>query len=474
MMETEHYRDAFHTYLVLPEPEEAQQGGYQYRMLAANKIPGLLPCGLRTVDGERKLCYDITARQKLSVFYAERGIDAAGMRQLVTDLAELKKELTAYLLDPEHLLMEGEYVYYDLSAEHFLFLYYPDEGGRDMKAFFTEVAELVREEDREAVRLAYRLVSCADDREVLFERLEAEVRGNSEEPETEDWEETDKTEDAWAGGSFYDRKGINGGAYASGERNCGTVFDRPDLTDQSSDSVLDNTAKNQQEKGTYRLSLTAALSLLGCVGTAAYPMFFPVTERQLLICRCLAIFLFLAALTMGVVLLLSLRKRKKQRREKAAAGLYGPDIRLFREEMQREQLYTERKDREQGRKSRQGTRASSTPSAGDLGGTVFLGFEGERASGLYSEDPGTPNIDLRKLPLTVGRTEGYADRVIEDGSVSRMHVRFSRDDQGDLLMRDLNSTNGTWLNGNLLEPESCVHVHRGDEIRIGETLYQCR
>jgi len=83
-------------------------------------------------------------------------------------------------------------------------------------------------------------------------------------------------------------------------------------------------------------------------------------------------------------------------------------------------------------------------------------------------------IDLRRLPLTVGRTGGYSDRVIEDEGVSRMHVRFSRGDQGELLMRDLNSTNGTWLNGNLLEPEACVRVRRGDEVRIGDSLYQCR
>ena len=51
-MEYCYYRDARNNYLVIPCPEDKGQGSYQYRMLAANTIPGILPCALRYVDGK--------------------------------------------------------------------------------------------------------------------------------------------------------------------------------------------------------------------------------------------------------------------------------------------------------------------------------------------------------------------------------------------------------------------------------------
>jgi hypothetical protein len=65
--------------------------------------------------------------------------------------------------------------------------------------------------------------------------------------------------------------------------------------------------------------------------------------------------------------------------------------------------------------------------------------------------------------LTIGREEG--DIRIEDLLVSRRHAAIEIDADGVPFLRDLDSTNGTFLNGALLIAPA--RLRDGDDIRIG-------
>ncbi|MBW2057107.1 MAG: FHA domain-containing protein [Deltaproteobacteria bacterium] len=67
----------------------------------------------------------------------------------------------------------------------------------------------------------------------------------------------------------------------------------------------------------------------------------------------------------------------------------------------------------------------------------------------------------------IGRTrENHI--AIRDTATSRRHARIERRDD-DFIVEDLNSTNGTLLNGNAITREI---LHHGDKIQIGETVLQ--
>jgi hypothetical protein len=86
----------------------------------------------------------------------------------------------------------------------------------------------------------------------------------------------------------------------------------------------------------------------------------------------------------------------------------------------------------------------------------------EQAMGLRSGD----EYDLRD-GATLGRGD-KADIQIEDPFASSRHARIGR--QGDVLvLEDLNSTNGTWLNGSPLDGPQPLHP--GDRIRIGDNEF---
>lgn len=68
--------------------------------------------------------------------------------------------------------------------------------------------------------------------------------------------------------------------------------------------------------------------------------------------------------------------------------------------------------------------------------------------------------------ITVGREIGN-DIVIGDSYVGRHHLELIKDDAGAFFVRDLNSTNGTFVNGQRITGEVPIDEH--DIIRIGNT-----
>ena len=82
-------------------------------------------------------------------------------------------------------------------------------------------------------------------------------------------------------------------------------------------------------------------------------------------------------------------------------------------------------------------------------------------------------MPLRAAVTTLGRDQS-ADLVIDDPGVSRRHaeVRISHDGPHlQVLLRDLGSTNGTFLNGEQVGDEE---LHDGDRITLGRTTLTLR
>lgn len=83
---------------------------------------------------------------------------------------------------------------------------------------------------------------------------------------------------------------------------------------------------------------------------------------------------------------------------------------------------------------------------------------------LDGSDAGKAYCDLA-TPVTIGREEGNSLR-LNDERVSRFHLKV-QEDQGHVVLTDLESTNGTRVNG---ENVRVSLLRPGDQIRIGGTL----
>jgi pSer/pThr/pTyr-binding forkhead associated (FHA) protein len=77
-----------------------------------------------------------------------------------------------------------------------------------------------------------------------------------------------------------------------------------------------------------------------------------------------------------------------------------------------------------------------------------------------------PERTFRVLPgsvRTIGRAAG-ADFIIDAALVSRVHCRVTALADGQLEIRDLESTNGTFVNGQRIES---ARLSSGDRLQIG-------
>ena len=70
--------------------------------------------------------------------------------------------------------------------------------------------------------------------------------------------------------------------------------------------------------------------------------------------------------------------------------------------------------------------------------------------------------------LTIGRGE-QCDLVIDDNYASQSHARLYRSD-GQALLEDLGSTNGTYLNRQKVAAPAMVRI--GDFVQIGSTVFE--
>lgn len=71
------------------------------------------------------------------------------------------------------------------------------------------------------------------------------------------------------------------------------------------------------------------------------------------------------------------------------------------------------------------------------------------------QDAAATQIEWQQLTLTIGR-DNANDIVIDHPLASRRHARFERDDNG-YVIRDLESTNGTYVNGERIEGVRVLH-----------------
>ena len=74
-------------------------------------------------------------------------------------------------------------------------------------------------------------------------------------------------------------------------------------------------------------------------------------------------------------------------------------------------------------------------------------------------------FELAKETTTAGRHEA-SDLLLDDVSVSRHHAVFTRTASGRITLRDLNSLNGTYVNGVRVEETTLHSARRGPDRQV--------
>jgi len=450
-VEYKYFKDLKHSYMIVScsDVSEDELGGYRLKIVENGRIKKLLPVSLRKIDLEQLLYYEVSSMISLEDRFSSKGMGVDELKTFLTDMKEMLEGLSEYLLGEEGILFDPENIYVNLSTGEYRFMYYPFNGEKREFGEFTEkLLDLTDHDDDQAIEIVYNLCELSKEDGILLPQLidealkmtlgnEEHDTGNDvffEESDEDDYEleEEDDDEDK----AYYGHKKIN----------------------------------EDKRKEAKRKFIFAFLFAAVAVAIIYIRINFVLSETENL----LSVGVILLSVVTGVVAVFTGFLDIKKAVSEYSEGRGLPD-----DDQEEEDYYDDipsYKDIETAYKKplmiTSSEKKSSVPCASEE--TTFLAEEDTGEMTLYSRNAEkTFRIPLDKLPITIGKLEGYVDTVIKDMSISRIHCRFSKEGE-KIVVSDLGSTNGTYKNGLKLAAKVKVPIEEGDEIKIGRICFDCR
>ncbi|SET28985.1 DUF6382 domain-containing protein [[Clostridium] polysaccharolyticum] len=105
----------------------------------------------------------------------------------------------------------------------------------------------------------------------------------------------------------------------------------------------------------------------------------------------------------------------------------------------------------------------------DLEGTMVISINQEVCK-LRAQGRGE-DITVDKFPCILGADKQKADKVIKEPGISKQHAILEAI-KGGIYIRDLKSTNGTFINGELLSEEKGCLLVEGNKVTLADVTYQ--
>lgn len=517
-IKTSYRREMNHNYMIISVPD-AQPDGYECRMLAGNNIEGLLKFRQKRTETGVEFYYEITSRQPLSRLLDGRLISYEEIRDILLASAGVLRRIEEFLLKEEQILLDPGYIYIEPEDFSVFFCLVPGYRQSFPTAFtrlLQYILEKVNHQDHRSVVLAYGLYheSLKENygMEDLLKYLSGveggkqkwdgfyDSAGSREEKKTaENGEaETERTEGEYLL-ERQEREGRN--IRENGSQVCKAEA-RPDED------------REQERKRGFLSHPFSWLFICAAIELAIYFLEGNSGLRKYGI--------FPAVLLTGAYFIYRLADTIFFGREKDEDGGGAEKRRLKEPEKE-----TEKRREKKGENQRRRSKGRNEADRGGLRQNIQEVMQEQEGPGqkkdpresriqekeewnilfraLDDEEPAAEdgweekntqllsdcaepeeknaslestsrerkNIDIPYVPFLIGKNSEMSDFVLDYPTVSRMHLRIDKKEEV-YIFTDMNSTNGTTVNGYRLEANETVSVKEGDMIQIAGLGYRFR
>lgn len=504
-------RNMNHNYMVLYQCDffgtaKDSSRDYRVRMLLENKIEGLLPISHRQVNGESRYYYEINSLQSLDRLIEKSELKYRELRAVLLGCVNLFDRLEEFLLNGEQIVMKPEFIYVNVESMEPYFVCYPNYTG-DVRCSFMEFVDVllahIDHTDGQAVMLGYqvyrytrnpnyvlseirRFMECVVEKPAgnIADNTVGNIAGRENCCKREFYGESAgefrfAVEDDVAEG--YTANGYTAKEYVAKSRN--GILEKKPLNESCNQAVAlhhdvreeDDTQELQQHgKGSVKelvggifcvfVALCAGAVIIGARVLHCYRLS---GENELYMYGAVAM-----ALVAAVLFFVCYVKTVRENREIEALNDDYDDCESF--------VYGEiiKKDIVNDLTNKRVTEEVAFPVGYEeraplsfSGETVCLGNGAVEERVLRGRVNGHEvNVPLDCLPLTVGKLGGVSDFIINDNAVSKMHARFE-EHEGKVCVCDLNSTNGTVRNGEMIAIHTPVALAPGDTLRFGRSCF---
>ena len=453
-MRAEYKRDMNHNYLILYGEDEINTDSYQVRMLVGNVIPSLLKCRIQGMDGRFLVYFDITSKQALSVLYEEKKMGVEDLRLIFGGFVKAMEDAAEYLMNPGQFIISPEYIYTDIEKQEIYFCMMPgyEKDIKEQFQFLTEyILPKIDHQDQDAVILGYGVYKRAMEDSFHLEHIKEELyktqgqqgttTTKAEQMKTES-EQRQESEDFNLEEGFWENEEINQEFVRDGEKS-----KRLSLPQKTGVIVL----------AAILLCGIAAITLMGYL---PYLETGTILGIIIVLVACVMLFVYVSKIKKKPG---ALRQGREEERDKPK-GITG-------------KVPTDQTDQSQNTiksvvKSTNKPVAKSSQLHADYGETVVLsaGAVSGPAS-LVSKEPGElATIYINEDLTVIGKLETACDAVISLPTVSRIHAKIRKKEDAYYLT-DMNSRNGTAVNGRLLLPDEEYRLEPEDEVDFAQARY---
>ena len=490
-MKSEYKRDMNHNYLILTGEDVIDTDSYQVRMIVANAVPDLLQCRIQGIDGKFMVYYDVTSRHSLTALFEDRKLGIEELQVILGGFIQVMEEMSEYLLNPCQLILEPEYIYMDSEKKNVRFCYLPGFHGEVQKQF-QNLAEYflpkLDHEDGKAVMLGYGVYRRALEDSFHLEHIKEElykVREGKEsdfmdyekkivqQPEQIDSGKEEQQKELWESGSWERESNVNSEKKTQKRRS-----EKKDKTKKTKDVKIWKSVAG----------FAGALLILLGITTGMAGGYLPRVSTEIL----LGVILLLMVLGMLVYILLKKVSGNEQKKRDIEEKVQSTDERYNR---QKEMMWQtceagEKKNRmEEAAVVGEGITEKRNPVSEKLtkdvekrkkteevsegfGETMVLSSGAVKGPAtLVSREPGElATIYLDQDITVIGKLKTAADAVINVPTVSRIHAKIRRRD-GEYYLTDLNSRNGTSVNGQMLKTGEDYFLKDEDEVDFAQARY---
>lgn len=389
---------------------------FDERLILKKKLPGLIPVERCFMDGRGEYWYQITGKQSLDTYCRLQDVSVAFIEQVILSVCSEIEILEWNLLDINCLQLEPELVYISNQTQEVLFCVYP-ENTQDISLGFQQLMEYlltrIDHKDEEMVRLGYGIYekTLREGYNILDIREFIVQRRNERNPQIQDNSEMD---------------GL--GKATEGKRKSDKVAKQDRIRN------VDRTGK-QEEKGVLKKQVEEAC---------------PVSETGVRDWR------------NGL--------GKTQEIWAAMQETWGHIRKLLKTPLIPER--TKKKELSQADFFYDTEEEEELEPVIEIHPTVCIGQGNLREEGLllYEGRDTYPDYHIQKEVCTVGKDQA-SDLLLQKETVSRHHAKIRKMEDG-YYIEDLNSTNGTYLNDELLSYKEPRLLHSSDLICFADVKYR--
>lgn len=405
MMNIEFRQEIGRCFLVA-ECGEIKENEYHISMITENSIRGLLSCKVVYEETKRKLFFDVTNKISLEDKYSGKNMEVEDITELFSNISQIYSEGRKYLLDEKYFVISPEFIFFDPISGDFYLIYLPQESNNEkIDNPYEKIADFFLQKVNQYNQLAVKIT-------YMFYKM-TKINTFSME----------------AFRDIIDKEILL-------SVNAKQKNDIDSLNQLVADNEEIDYKEEIEDKGINKIIVTVGISLVLIVVFITYKksMYATYILISVVISVLVTMFLF-------IKYIVNLIRNKKEE-----------ELDFYMKNAQEEDYWCDNETQIFSDETEVFT------SNADI-------YEKELCIS-WKENGKTKKHSISSYPVTIGKKSSEVDCCISEQSVSRIHAKIEKVN-GKMFIKDMNSTNGTLVNGQRISASTIVEIEKESEIYIG-------